>query len=467
MGSVLAVYLGASSGRAILGELKDGKINLKEVSRFPNKPIHKKGILSWNTDYLFSEIKKSVIEAKKFDEVESIGIDTWGVDFGLLDEEGNLITFPANYRDSRTKGILERVSKLFSLEDLYMITGNQIMEINTLFQLLALREKNPELFYQVKTILLIPDLFNYLLTGKIAAESSIASTTQLTNSYTKEWAEKVLNNFELSRHMFPQIVKEGNFLGTTKPELGLGDIKVINVCEHDTASAVVSVPSEKDFLFISCGTWSLIGTELKEPILSENAMKFNLTNESGHSGTTRLLKNCTGLWLIQELKRNYEEDGVNYSYEEIANIASLVSSNKCLIDTDDEIFSEPGDMRERIVSYAKRTNQSIPNEPKEFFRCAYESLAYTYKETIEEIEIVTNKKFEEIYIVGGGSKAIFFCQLVANITGKKVIAGPGEATSIGNIVIQLIALKKIKDVAEARKIISNSFNLITFMPNMK
>ena len=248
MGSVLAVDLGASSGRAILGELKDGKINLKEVSRFPNKPIYKKGILSWNTDYLFCEIKKSVIEAKKFDEVESIGIDTWGVDFGLLDEEGNLITFPANYRDSRTKGILERVSKLFSLKDLYMITGNQIMEINTLFQLLALRKKNPELFYQVKTILLIPDLFNYLLTGKIAAECSIASTTQLTNSYTKEWSEKVLDNFELSRHMFPQIVKEGNFLGTTKPELGLGDIKVINVCEHDTASAVVSVPFEKNFL---------------------------------------------------------------------------------------------------------------------------------------------------------------------------------------------------------------------------
>lgn len=467
MGSVLAVDLGASSGRAILGELKDGKIALKEVNRFPNKPIYKRGILSWNTDYLFSEIKKSIMEAKEIAEVESIGVDTWGVDFGLLDEYGHLITFPANYRDSRTKGILKRVSNLFSLKELYMITGNQIMEINTLFQLLALRENNPELFYQTKTILLIPDLFNYLLTGKIAAECSIASTTQLTDPHTKKWSEEVLESFELSSQMFPKIVNEGNFLGITKSELGLGNIKVINVCQHDTASAVVSVPCEKNILFISCGTWSLIGTELNEPILNEQAINFNLTNESGHSGTTRLLKNCTGLWLIQELKRNYEEDGISYSYEEIANMVRLVSYNKCIIDTDDESFLEPGDMRERIVSHAKKTNQNVPKEPKEFFRCVYESLAYKYKEIIKEIEIVTNKKFEEIYIVGGGSKATFFCQLVANIAGKKVIAGPVEATAIGNIVIQLIALKEIKDVSEARKIISNSFNLIKYIPDVK
>ncbi|MDU2663326.1 MAG: rhamnulokinase family protein [Clostridium perfringens] len=467
MGSVLAVDLGASSGRAILGELKDGKIALKEVNRFPNKPIYKRGILSWNTDYLFSEIKKSIMEAKKVAEVESIGVDTWGVDFGLLDEYGNLIAFPANYRDSRTKGILKRVASLFSLKELYKITGNQIMEINTLFQLLALREKNPELFYQAKTVLLIPDLFNYLLTGKIAAECSIASTTQLTDPHTKKWSKEVLDSFELSSQMFPEIVNEGNFLGTTKSELGLGKIKVINVCQHDTASAVVSVPFEKNFLFISCGTWSLIGTELNEPILNEQAIKFNLTNESGHSGTTRLLKNCTGLWVIQELKRNYEEEGLNYSYEEIANMASLVSCNECIIDTDDESFLEPGDMRERIISYAKKTNQKVPKEPKEFFRCAYESLAYKYKETIKEIEMITNKKFEEIYIVGGGAKATFFCQLVANITGKEVIAGPGEATAIGNIVIQLIALKEIKDVSEARKIISNSFNLTKYIPGVK
>ena len=464
MGSVLAVDLGASSGRAIIGKLENGKIDLKEISKFSNKPIYKRGVMSWNIDYLFSEIKKSIIEARKITEIESMGIDTWGVDFALLNEFGDLITFPAHYRDARTNDVLRRVSNLVSLQDLYRVTGNRIMEMNTLFQLLALREKNPQFFYQAKTILLMADLFNYLLTGKIATECSIASTTQLTNPYTKEWSEYILNSFELPSEIFPKIVGEGNCLGIIKPELGFGKMKVINVCQHDTASAFISIPSENRFLFISCGTWSLIGTELNNPILSEEAMKFNLTNESGYNRTTRLLKNCTGLWLIQELKRNYEEEGINYSYGEIAEMASSVSFNKCFINTDDEIFLESGDIRGKIIAYAKKTNQSIPNEPKEFFRCAYESLAHKYREAIQEIEIVTDESFEEIYIVGDGSETTFFCQLIANITGKKVIAGLTEATAIGNIAIQLIALKKVKDVSEARKIISNSFNLITYMP---
>lgn len=465
--NVLAIDLGASSGRVIIVSLQNEKLQLNEIHRFVNEPVKKRGILSWDIESLFEEIVVGVRKALVDNNVLSLGVDTWGVDFGLLNEFGELVSLPTHYRDTRTKGMLEKVSTIVDMSELYEETGNQIMEINTLFQILAMKESKPEDFYQAKKLLLMPSLFNYMLTGEIATEASIASTTQLTNPYTKDWSKKILTSFDLPEWLFPKIEKEGTILGQVKPELGLGNLQVVNVCQHDTASAVVSVPADQEFLFISCGTWSLIGTEIQSPVLNEAAQSFNLTNESGNNGTTRLLKNCTGLWIVQELKRNYEEAGCDYSYKQITQLAKEIKGNHCIIDTDDEMFSKPGDIRERIQSYAKRTNQHIPSTPGEFFKCAYESLAYKYNETIHEIEQTIGREFCTIHMIGGGSQAEILCQLVADITRKEVIAGPVEATAIGNGVIQLIANKKIESVAKAREIIKESFELQTYQPNGK
>lgn len=465
--NVLAIDIGASSGRVIIVSLQNEKLQLSEIHRFINKPVRKRGVLSWDVENLFKEIVIGIRKALFESDVMSLGVDTWGVDFGLLNEIGELISLPTHYRDTRTKGMVEKVSNIISLSELYEETGNQIMEINTLFQILAMKETNPKNFYQAKKLLLMPDLFNYMLTGEISTEASIASTTQLTNPYTKDWSKKILTSFDLPEWLFPNIKNEGTVLGVVKPELGLGNLSVVNVCQHDTASAVVSVPANQEFLFISCGTWSLIGTETPSPVLNERAQSFNLTNESGNNGTTRLLKNCTGLWIVQELKRNYEEEDYDYSYEQITNLAMNIRENQCIVDTDDEIFSEPGDMRKRIQTYAEQTNQYIPSTPAEFFKCAYESLAHKYKATIEEIEKTVEHEFLTIHMIGGGSQSDILCQLVANITQKEVIAGPVEATAIGNGVIQLIANKQIESVAKARIIIRESFELHTYQPQSK
>jgi len=464
MTNVLALDLGASSGRAIVGNLEDGRITLKEISRFENTPTYVDERLSWNTDELFNQIKLGITEATEKYAIESLGIDTWGVDFGLLDKYGNLIELPTHYRGVKAEDILKKISDFISLQDLYDSTGNQVMQINTLFQLLSLKQNRPELFINTRKVLLISDLFNYFLTGQMATERSIASTTQLTNPYSKEWSKQIIENFNLTEQLFPEIVDEGNILGPIKPTLNLGNARVINVCQHDTASAVLSIPAEKPFLFISCGTWSLIGTELDHPILNKKAMEYNLTNESGYGKTTEFLKNCTGLWIIQELKRNYQADGFDYSFEDITELVLDTDNGVCQIDTETEGFRKPGDMRQRIVEYAQETGQIVPQTVGEFFKCVYESLAMEYDATIKEIEDATGESYADIHIVGGGSKSKYFCQLVADTTGKNVLAGPAEATALGNVLIQLISLKKIKDVTEARRIVANSVKITKYQP---
>jgi len=464
MTNVLALDLGASSGRAIVGNFKDGVISLNEVHRFNNIPTFDDQRMNWNIDELFKQIKMGIKKSQVDKKIDSLGIDTWGVDFGLLDERNNLIEPPTHYRDVNTKNILERISKLISLQELYEYTGNQIMEINTLFQLLSIKENRPELFYKARKLLLMSDLFNYFLTGEMVAERSIASTTQLMDPHSKEWSERIIDNFNLPRQLFPKLVADGNVLGPIKKELGLGEVKVINVCQHDTASAVLSIPAEDPFLFISCGTWSLVGTELNHPVLNQRAREYNLTNETGFGKTTELLKNCTGLWIVQELKRNYQEAGIHYSYEEIAALASDITDPVCRIETDDANFMEPGDMRVKIAEFAMETGQKIPKHPGEFFKCAYESLAYKYKTVIQELEDTTEINYPEIHIVGGGSKSKYFCQLVANVTQKQVLAGPGEATAIGNILAQLISLGEIKDIHDARKVVKNSIEIVKYEP---
>lgn len=463
---VLAFDFGASSGRAVLGNFQDGELVMQEIHRFENIPIEQEGTLYWDSDFLFQQILTGIHLAQKLVSIDSIGIDTWGIDFGLLNEQGKLLSLPVHYRDTRTQGMLEEAKKTMLLDKLYALTGNQLMEINTLFQLLALRKQQPQKFSQAKKLLMIPDLLNYYLTGQQVTEVSMASTTQLMDPCKKQWSDKVIQAFQLPKHLFPKIVNEGHFLGVTQIKLGVGNIPVINVCQHDTASAVLSIPSVEPSLFISCGTWSLIGTELSEPILTETAQSFNLTNESGHDDSTCLLKNCTGLWIIQEFRRNLAAKGETYSFSELAQAAEESLEPSCLIDTDAPEFGFLGDMQQRIREYAARTGQPIPQSVGAIARCIYESLALKYAAVAKEIEQTTDKFFSKINIVGGGSQAELLCQLVADYTNKPVLAGPAEATALGNIYSQLIALGAVSNVPSVREKLALSDEIRKYKPNL-
>ena len=444
---ILAFDFGASSGRAILGTLDGLTLNLKEIHRFSNTPIEDDGI-SWDIKTLLSEIKHSLKLAGEEYEIASIGIDTWGVDFGLIGRDGQLIDNPVHYRDKRTDGMVAELKEYLSEEELYDLTGNQIMAINTIFQLMYL-QKNTETLDQVETMLLMPDLFNYLLTGIKSSETTIASTTQLFDPYHKEWNEGLIG----------RITKE------ISEELEIPEIPVISVCAHDTASAVVSIPTqEKDFLFISSGTWSLIGSELERPIINDKSYGYNITNESGINGSTRFLKNITGLWLIQETKRQFEKEGRAYSFSDLEKLALGAEPFKCFIDPEDPAFQDPGDMPTRIQEYAQRTNQPVPETDGEIIRCIYESLALKYKSVFEEIMDCVGKNYETVNIVGGGIQASLLSQMIADASGLKVVAGPVEATAIGNIMTQLIAIGEVENVFQARKIIKNTFDIKVYYP---
>ncbi|HEY5584665.1 MAG TPA: rhamnulokinase family protein [Ruminiclostridium sp.] len=462
---VLAFDFGASSGRAMLGCFENGKIELKEIHRFKNTPIYENDNICWDIQNLFGEIKKSLALC---DEYESIGIDTWGVDFGFVDESGKIIKNPVNYRDPRTKGMIEKVSEKISRDKLYSLTGNQIMEINTVFQLYYELLYNKEIFDSVDKILLMPDLLNFLLTGEMKAERSIASTTQLIDPYKKQWNDYILDQLGIRKDIFPALIPSGTEIGLIKEdiaiELNIERKTVIAVCGHDTASAVAAVPAEQDFIFISCGTWALFGTELQEPVITDKSLAYNLTNEIGINGTTRFMKNLTGLWLLQETKKQFESENKSYSFDELEQLAKAAEAFKCFIDTDLDRFMTPGDIPQRIKEYASETGQRVPQTDGEVVRCIYDSLAFKYRYTYEQISECLGKKYEKIHIVGGGSRDSLLCQMAAEASGLEVIAGPVEATAIGNIIVQLIARGEIKNLEEGRKIIKASFETIKYVP---
>lgn len=468
---VLAFDLGASSGRAILGCFEDGKISLKEIHRFKNIPQYQNDNIYWDIQYLLKEITTALTLSNEY---ESIGIDTWGVDFGLIDKQGNIIKNPANYRDPRTKGMIAKVSEKIDMQKLYSLTGNQIMEINTLFQVYYELLNNKEIFEKLDKILLMPDLLNYFLTGVMKAERSIASTTQLVDPYKKQWSEYVLDQLGIKKDIFPTLISSGTEIGLIKEdlakELNIERKSVIAVCGHDTACAVAAVPAkseayaDSDFIFISCGTWALVGTELQEPVITEKSLAYNLTNEIGINGTTRFLKNSTGMWLIQETKRQFEKENKNYSYYDLEQLAREAEAFKCLVDTDLERFMLPGDIPQRIREYAEETGQQIPETDGELIRCIYESLAFKYRNTYEQIQECIGKAYQNIHIVGGGSQDSLLCQMTSEATGLEVIAGPVEATAIGNILVQLIARGEIKNLKEGREIVKASFDTKKYLP---
>lgn len=466
---VLAFDFGASSGRAMFGVYDGTKISIEEIHRFSNDPVIVGGTMYWDVLRQFFEIKQSLIKSKPFGKIDSIGIDTWGVDFALLDEYGQLLENPIHYRDGRTSGMIEKSFEKISKEEFYDITGNQFMEINTAFQLLSLKEKRSHLLERADVMLLMPDLFNYLLTGKKVTENSIASTTQLFDAKNRTWSRKVIDSLGIPKKLFTEIVPSGTIIGKISEdiseELKIDMSDVIAVAGHDTQSALVSVPAmEDDFVFLSCGTWSLLGTEIDEPIINEKSSYYNITNEGGYGNKVSFLKNIIGLWLIQESKRQWEREGKTYSFSELEELAKSSKPFKCFIDPDDPVFVPAGNIPERIRTYCKKTNQEVPKTEGEIVRCINESLALKYRYSLEEIKDCTKKDYKTMYMVGGGIQSKLLCQMTANACNMDVCAGPTEATVLGNIAIQLMATNKIKDLKEARKIIRNSQEINYYYP---
>ncbi|MFC7062204.1 rhamnulokinase [Halobacillus seohaensis] len=462
----LAVDIGASNGRVFAGYVKDEHMHLKQIHRFDNQMIKKGNHFCWNIDELFKGIKDGIKKCNSAGlQPESIGIDTWAVDFVLLNENDELLTDAVSYRDSRTDGVMEEVFQSISKEEIYSRTGIQFQKFNTLYQLYSLKKNNPEILASARSFLMIPDYFNYLLTGKKVNEYTNATSTQLVNAHTKQWDQHLIESLDFNESMFqeikPPMYEVGNLRGELVSEFGF-DMKVFLPATHDTGSAVVSVPELDDTIYISSGTWSLIGTENDNPNCDEDALKYNFTNEGGLDYRFRFLKNIMGLWMIQEVKRNYNDQ---YSFEELMKLAKTTEEFSSQVNVNDDRFLKPESMIEEVQNYCLENKLPLPQTPGEISRCIFNSLAFSYGQAIDQIEEISGKTFKQINIIGGGSQNELINQLITNTTNKPVYSGPIEATAIGNIASQLIALGKCRNVGEARTMIKNSFDITTYTPS--
>lgn len=467
--SVLAFDFGASSGRAMRCTYDGERISMEEIHRFSNDPVTVQGTMYWDVLRLYHEIKQGLIKSKEYGGAESVAVDTWGVDFCLIGKDGRMLENPVHYRDARTAGMLERSKKYLDPDTLYAVTGNQMMEINTLYQLLSLKENRPELLQRADAVLLMPDLFHYLLSGKMCSELSIASTTQLMDARTRQWSPQVLESFGLNPALFRPIVPTGTMIGPVstdlREELGLPEMQVIAAAGHDTQCALAAVPAqERDFVFLSCGTWSLFGTELDAPLIDENSRRLDITNECGFAGRTSFLKNIIGLWLIQESRRQWMRENKTYSFGELEELAAQCEPFACFVDPDDPVFTPSGDIPGRIRDYCRRTGQYVPQSEGEIVRCINESLAFKYRHALEEISACTGKAYPALYMIGGGTKSEQLCAFTANACGFPVVAGPAEATVLGNAAIQLYALGAVGGPEEIRRIVRRSEPVRTYDP---
>lgn len=467
---VLAFDFGASGGRAMCCTFDGEKITLSELHRFSNDPVTVNGTMYWDTLRLFFEIKQGLIKSKKSGAISSVGIDTWGVDFGLIDKEGRLIENPVHYRDARTAGMIEKSFEKIRKDRFYQITGNQFMELNTAFQLLYLAENRKDLLMRADQMLLTPDLFNYFLTGAKKAEYSIASTTQLMDAHSGEWSREVIEALGIPEHIFPEIVPSGTKIGALSEEiceeLGLERMDVVAVAGHDTQSALVAVPAkEENFIFLSCGTWSLLGTELPKPVIDEKSEYYNITNEGGYGRKTSFLKNIIGLWCIQESRRQWMREGMEYEFGELEELAKKARPFKCFIDPDAPEFTPAGNIPERIRAFCRRTGQEVPETVGEIVRCIDESLGMKYRFAMEQIKECTGQEYKIIYMVGGGTRSSLLCKCTASACGCTVSAGPVEATVLGNAALQLLASGDISSLKEARRIIAQSQEIRIYEPD--
>ena len=478
----LALDLGAESGRGLLGRF-DGKfLEMEEVHRFPNGPVRLLDTLHWDLPRLFDDVKTAIRKGSaQAGTLDGIGVDTWGVDFGLVGRGDTLLANPVHYRDPRTNGMLEAAFARVSRERIYEITGLQFLPFNTVYQLLALASSRSPLLDVTETLLLMPDLFGWLLTGRRVCERTNASTTQLLDPRDGTWSDELCGALGLPRAILPELIEAGSTLGTLRAsvmeELGLTrPIDVIVPATHDTASAVAAVPAATklaagaksapapDWCYLSSGTWSLLGVEVPHPVITAATMHYNFTNEGGVAGTTRLLKNIMGLWLVQECRRIWSATGRERSYEELTARAEAARPFAALVDPDDTTFLAHGDMPARLAAFCARTGQKLPDDEGSIVRCCLESLALKYRWAIDRLESILNTRFNTIHVVGGGSKNALLCQFTADACGRPVHAGPAEATAIGNILMQAVGRRQLGSIADLRTVVAHSFPVKVYEP---
>ncbi|MBM4424610.1 MAG: rhamnulokinase [Chloroflexi bacterium] len=466
-----AIDLGAESGRVMLAAFDGRALRLEEIYRFPNVPVRVLRSLHWDPLRLFAEIKHGLgLCAKQAGQTLSgIGIDTWGVDFALLGRDDELVGNPFHYRDRRTEGMMDQAFQRASKEEIFERTGIQFMPINSLYMLLSMAG-TPAL-ESAATFLMIPDLFNFWLSGQKACEFTDATTTQLYDQRAGDWARPLIEKLGLPGRIFLPVTQPGAVLGPLLPavaeEVGLKSAPIIAPACHDTGSAVAAVPARAaDYVYISSGTWSTVGVEIGSPLITPQSLKYNFTNEGGVSGTVRLLKNVMGLWIVQECRRAWAQAGEEFSYAELVALAEKAAPFAALVDPDDEEFLRPGDMPTRLRGFCAKTGQPTPEDKGSLLRCVFESLALKYRVVIERIEAMLGRRMEIIHIVGGGSQNRLLCQLTADATGRPVVAGPVEATALGNAAAQAMALGHFSSLTEARDVVHHSVDLTTYEPRL-
>lgn len=472
----LAVDMGASSGRHVLGLFDGQKLQLSEIHRFENGPVEVAGRLYWDLLGQWTNVRQGLRAAgsKCGNSIVSIGVDTWGVDFGLLGRGDELLGNPYQYRDSRTNGMMEKAFGIVSREEVFRHTGLQFMQINTLYQLLAMKISGSPLLDIAETLLMIPDLFHWLLTGVKCNEMTDASTSQFYNPTKGDWATELLDKFSLPTRILAKITQPGTVLGPMRANLvaetGLSAAKVVLPGTHDTASAVMAVPAQSrpgvrpDWCYISLGTWALMGIESPTPVVNDAVLKLNFTNEGGVGGTTRLLKNITGLWIVQECRRVWNQAGANLDWEALNQLSAAATPLRSFINPDAAEFGVPGDMPEAIRAFCRKTDQPVPEDKGAVLRAALEGMAMRFRQVLGMCEDLNGAKIETIHIVGGGTKNRQLCQFAADACGRRVVAGPIEATAIGNVMMQAVAAGDVASIAEARDVIRHSFPVEEYLP---
>lgn len=474
MVNLMAFDYGASSGRAMLGKFDGNRLDLSEMHRFANEPVIVGNSLYWDILRLYHEMKQGILKcaASGYKDIASIGIDTWGVDFGLLDASGRLLGNPFHYRDINTEGMIEKAFTMIPGREIYEKTGIAFQVFNSLYQLLSMKVNNSPLLEKSETLLFTPDLLRYFLTGEKSSEYTIASTSQMLDARTGSWAADLLDRLGIPKKILAEIISAGTMAGkltaVVAGELGVGRVPVVAVAEHDTGSAVVSVPAtEGKYAYLSSGTWSLLGVESAVPVINDSTFHLNYTNEGGFNKTIRLLKNIMGLWIYQECKRTWDKSGVAVNFDELEESAVRAEAFMSFIDPDDSSFYRPGNMPEKIQEYCRKTGQKIPESKPHIVRCIMESLALKYRMAIEGLEKIVGYSLPVLHIVGGGCKNIMLSRFTANAISRPVIAGPVEATAVGNLMVQLLALGEVKSLSEGRMLIRNSFPTVEYIPENK
>ena len=466
----LAFDLGASNGRAFLGILQGQSLQIKELSRFPNEMVSVRGRLHWNVIQLLQEIKRAlaICAREATTQPESIGLDTWGVDFGLLASDGGLLSLPVAYRDRRTEGAMEAFFRRVPRARIYELTGVQLMAINTLFQLYAMVREESPLLKIASDLLMMPDLFSYLLTGRKRAEFTIATTSQLYNPTKRGWDDELLGSLGIPNTMLQEIVSPGTVVGRLEAEIareaGLSQVPVMATASHDTGAAVAAAPAEgEEWAYISSGTWSLMGVETQRPIITEESLNLNFSNEGGVGGAFRVLKNIAGFWLLQQCRQAWAKDKV-YSYQQLTEMARSAKGFASIIEPDHATFMNPPDMPEAICEFCRQTRQEPPGSPAEFVRCILVSLALKYRFVLEQLRRVNAHPIRTIHVIGGGSQNELLCQLTAEVTGIPVVAGPVEATVIGNMLVQAMGLGHVDSPSGIRATVRESFPVKRYEP---